>query len=114
MRLITCRYRRLARYRAESSSAEGKERKEGEEFIESYRHLGEHGNSFFILFLEIIVALAIIDILHAGTFATDAFKVDAKQLSDNLLFLLTCLAFWTLPPIAVWGLAKQMEYTLAE
>lgn len=109
---IVDQYLTLACSRAKSSSSDGKQRKPGEEFIESYRHLGEHGNSFFILFLEIVVALAILDVLQGGSFTAYAFMIDVEGLSDNILFLLICLAAWTLPSITVWSVAKQMEYNL--
>jgi hypothetical protein len=63
------------------------------EFIESYRHLREHGNAILILIAEAVFALAL---LHSSTFAA--------------AILVTIL--WVLPASIVWPLASWLEVSL--
>jgi hypothetical protein len=84
---------------AEKPSAETDDKKWREEFVESYRHLREHGNSAFIFLLEL-------------TLATLAYCVITKpgQSSTHQLGALGLLfAVWAVPSIFVHLLAQQLE-----
>jgi hypothetical protein len=60
----------------------------GKEYIESYRHLREHGNAFFIAVLEIILGAT----LYYSPF------------SSSLVLVL-----WMLPAVGVWLFGTRME-----
>lgn len=61
-----------------------------QEYMESYRHLREHGNAFFILLCEGALGIVLIGLPNAG-------------------YALICLLLWTLPAAGVWVLGTQLE-----
>lgn len=65
------------------------------EYTESYRHLREHGNAFFILFTEILLGLALYPV-------TKPYDV------------LVVLAVWIVPPVLIWFFANYLEGYLLE
>jgi hypothetical protein len=71
-----------------------KEKKKKGEFIDSYRHLREHGNAFFIILFEISL-----------------FQVVIIS-SPEMLLLLVLL--WVIPGAAVWLLASWIESYFAQ
>ena len=75
-----------------------KKRKELEEseYIESYRHLREHGNSFCIVMFQIFFALAIWEIAN----------------SRSLTFLVILFLFWVFPPSFIWFFGNVLENNL--
>lgn len=78
--------------------AAGHEHPDKAEMIESYRHLKEHGNSFFIVLCEIIFAAGIY-------FAPEA--LGQTRADHSLLSLMLCL--WIVPPVFVWLIATLLE-----
>lgn len=74
-------YKKLAQKRALASSA-------GEEYIESYRHLREHGNAFLIVLAELFLALALY-------FSTVPWAY--------------MMIIWVLPAAFVWSFGTRLE-----
>jgi len=74
------------------------------EIVESYRHLREHGNSFFIVFLE--VALGVV-LFQAAKLAQDRCN---KAAGPGLVevYLLVFVA-WILPAVCVWLISTLIE-----
>jgi len=70
--------------------------KDSGELVESYRHLREHGNSFFILFLEAVLGVALIWANHEWS-------------RDPLPALLLMLLIWIIPAVSVWVIATLFE-----
>jgi len=79
-------YRRLAKDRANQKI-------DRKEFVESYRHLREHGNAFLILVCESALGMALF-------FCT----------SINELILTTF--FWLIPTVPIWFVATYLESRL--
>lgn len=65
------------------------------EYTESYRHLREHGNAFFILFTEILLGLALYPV-------------------HKPYDVLAVLAVWIVPPVLIWFFANYLEGYLLE
>jgi hypothetical protein len=84
---------------AEKPKMETEDKQWRAEFVETYRHLREHGNSAFIFLLEIVLAAL------AYCVITKPDQSPTHQLSAiGLLF-----AVWALPSIFVHLLAQQLE-----
>lgn len=64
------------------------------QYVESYKHLREHGNAFFILIFEVVL----------GVFLSVAPTPN---------WALIALIFWTLPGAFVWVVGTQLERRLA-
>jgi len=79
-------YKKLTKERAKQSKAK-------EEYIESYKHLREHGNAFLILFCEMILGMALFS---------------ASSINDVVLILL----FWIIPVLPVWLIGTYLEFNL--
>ncbi len=75
-----------------------KKRKELEEseYIESYRHLREHGNSFFIVMFQIFFAMAIWEMANAS----------------SLIFVVSLFLLWVVPPSFIWFFGNVLENNL--
>jgi uncharacterized membrane protein len=90
-------YEKLASRRQE---AEG-------DILDSYRHLREHGNSFFIVFLEIVLGLPLFIVgrlqIEEGLPPLEAFAV-----------YLAILFLWILPSVGVWFIATIFEREFSE
>ena len=82
-------YITLSKERAERK----KENKMIEEYVESYKHLREHGNAFFILFMEVNFAL----ILYV-----------LQDPIHTLIFVL----LWIVPACLVWFVGTYLENSL--
>ena len=69
-----------------------KRRRDKTDLRESYKHLREHGNSFGIIFFEIImgVSLAVVEQEHAD-------------------YLLSFILLWSLPAVFVWFIGTGLE-----
>ncbi len=80
-------YEKLSKARASSDSGE---------LVESYRHLREHGNSVFILFLEILLGVALL-------------WVSQNWAGQPMPALILVLLAWVLPSVAVWLIATLFE-----
>lgn len=81
-------YKNLSRARADTSRVRA-------EFVESYRHLREHGNSFSIVFLELGFALAL-----------------GSVKGINVLVLLVIV--WIAPACLAWLIGTYLESRLAD
>lgn len=86
-------YERLAHSRASRIFAT-----KNRELVESYRHLREHGNSFFIVLCEIV-------------FASSLYFLPEATNSCTYTSLVTFLVLWIIPPVAVWLVATRIEAT---
>lgn len=62
-----------------------------DEYVESYRHLREHGNAFLIILMEVILAAA----LYAA---------------DTTIRFFTVAVIWTLPATFSWFLGTWLEF----
>jgi hypothetical protein len=99
-------YEKLSDHRANADKGE---------IIDSYRHLREHGNSFFIVSLEIILGTILIGIsAAAGLFDAPATPEALKSMSSPTLdsrFVAPILAIvlWILPAVLVWFIATELE-----
>lgn len=76
-------YKSLAKERA-------KDAQERKQYIESYRHLREHGNAFLILFCEVVLGCSLF-------------------VSDSLSEALLVIVIWLIPAIFVWVLGTALE-----
>jgi hypothetical protein len=65
------------------------------EYVESYRHMREHGNAFFIVFLELGLAMAAIAV-------------------PSLAMLSALIVVWVLPACVVWILGTVLESKLPQ
>jgi hypothetical protein len=75
------------------------------EIIDSYRHLREHGNSFFIVFLEIVFALLL---FAAGKYESVMLKDEMTQTYLVASYVAIAL-LWTFPAVMVWFIAQAFE-----
>ena len=81
-------------YYEKLSAARADERPGRQEYKESYRHLREHGNAFFILVLEGVLGIVLLGLPNAG-------------------FALICLLVWIAPAAAVWCHGTWLEVRYA-
>lgn len=89
-------YRRLSEARAAVDESSG--------ITDSYRHLREHGNSFFIVLLEALLGLLLIAV---GSMTGP----NADEIRPHIF--LTIFVFWTLPAVSVWLAATLLERDFA-
>ena len=79
--------------------------------VDSYKHLREHGNSFFIVTLEIVLAIIL---FTAGNFdATAGAAVAPTKDADVLPYFLIILV-WILPAALVWLVGTLIERQFCE
>jgi hypothetical protein len=86
--------------------------------VESYRHLREHGNSFFIVLLEVALGL----ILLATNVVTGLTEQrpgpqptnPASFWDPRLLPSFVILVLWIMPAVFVWLIATQFERKFSE
>lgn len=81
-------YNKLSRRRASSINAR-------KEYVESYRHLIEHGNAYLILITECCLGMALFP---------------AKTISDCIIILL----LWLFPSTITWVMASYLESRLGD
>lgn len=86
------------------------ERVNNQEVLESYRHLREHGNSFFIVFFEMLFALYLMVPLGFIDFALGK----TSNVSIEIPELLVAVIIWVIPSVLVWLIASTIEYRVAE
>lgn len=67
-------------------------------FTDSYRHLREHGNSFFIVLLEIVLGVTILTASQVGLSSKSAALLSASV-----------VVIWILPAVLVWLIATLLE-----
>lgn len=85
----------LARYYQKLSSIRSKETTDPSirEYVESYRHLREHGNAFLIVVFEIVLAICLWNLPR------DALQVSASAV----------VTVWVLPGSIVWFIGTALE-----
>jgi hypothetical protein len=93
-------YKRLAAHR----------KKDGGELVESYRHLREHGNSFFIVFLEISLGVVL---FQASKLAPEGRCSEGPALGLVEVYLVVLVA-WILPAVFVWLISTRFERRFAD
>lgn len=81
-------YSRISQERAKRSSVRV-------EYIESYRHLREHGNSFLIVFFELMLAMTLSAV-------------------NNMGHLLVVVFLWISPACIAWFVGSYLESRLAD
>lgn len=79
-----------------------REKHKNVKYVESYRHLREHGNSFFIVFFEITLGVILYYLPERSN--------DVKHIKDMIFILL----LWVFPAIVVWFIAISLERVLVE
>ena len=92
-------YAKLAKKR-ESSNAQ---------LIESYRHLREHGNAFFVVFMEIAFAA----ILQGVSTLIHAVAPNPSPEGIAIAYV-GVVVIWISPAVAVWLIGNTIERTLAD
>jgi hypothetical protein len=71
-------------------------------YVESYRHLREHGNSFFIVVLQFLLATPIfIFVSKSGINSEDAIRS-----------LCLIIFIWVLPAATIWAFGNKLENNL--
>jgi hypothetical protein len=70
-------------------------------YVESYQHLREHGNSFFIVLLEFFLALPIYQ-----------FVSQTNQKTDSITNLFLIILFWIAPAALIWFFGNKLENNL--
>lgn len=98
--VISALYRRSDLYNFYATLAGKREKAKGG-ITDSYRHLREHGNSFFIVLLEILLGLFLVGINSL-----------AGEPGITLTAYLLILVLWVLPAVLVWaiGIAVELEF----
>jgi hypothetical protein len=88
-------YQRLASSREQSRGG----------ITDSYRHLREHGNSFFIVLLEILLGLVLVGAGMLG----DSGSAGVSLMDSKLQLYLAILFIWILPAVLVWLVGTLFE-----
>jgi hypothetical protein len=94
--LLFAFYDRLDKRRAKSEKGE---------IVDSYRHLREHGNSFFIVLLEISLAVVLFEIQKLVP-AGSSVPVTAPWLA--------LLVVWIMPAVCIWLISTIFERRFSE
>ncbi|MCZ8227558.1 MAG: hypothetical protein O9249_00350 [Burkholderiaceae bacterium] len=89
------RFERISDYYLKLSAARSSETRQVQEYVESYRHMREHGNAFAIVLLELGLAMTAISV-------------------PNLSLLSALLTAWVLPASAVWLVGTVLESRLSK
>ena len=95
---------------------------ENKELIDSYKHLREHGNAFFVLCLEILFGLGIYVagtvslfppkyLVNTACKATDGACI--IPLSTGLIQMVALLLIWIVPAAFVWSIGCFLEREFA-
>lgn len=94
--------------------------KENKELVDSYRHLREHGNAFFVVLLEILLGLGLyisgkISLIPPGLIK--ACEISGSQCeptsSTAIIQTLVLVLIWIIPGAAVWAIGCHLEYEFA-
>jgi uncharacterized membrane protein YfcA len=95
-------YFKLSEKRAQDSKAQ-------KEYIESYRHLREHGNAFFIILLEVCLGI----VLYQIATIIDNKPLPAEKEAWATIFL-AAIIYWILSGAICWYLGNKLERYLVE
>lgn len=67
-------------------------------YIESYKHIREHGNSFMIVLFEFLLAIPIFEFVSRAILIEDAIA--------NLCLI---IIFWLAPAMTIWAFGNKLE-----
>ena len=81
---------------------------EGSDLVDSYKHLREHGNAFFIIWVEIIFGLCIYSILSLPEM-TNGLVGDSQVRLALVMFIF----IWIAPSALIWFVGSYIERQLA-
>ena len=94
--------------------------KRNKELVDSYRHLREHGNAFFVVILELLLGLALyisakISIFYPGVIETClVYKPScAPTSSTSFIQQFVLLVMWIIPAAVVWVIGCFLEAEFA-
>lgn len=73
-------------------------------YIESYKHIREHGNSFLIVSFQIYLAFPIFAFVSQSDIQTD----------QSIMNLLVIIILWVLPAALIWFFGNKLENHLQE
>lgn len=73
-------------------------RPKNKDFVESYKHIREHGNSFLIVLFQFLLALPIF-----------AFVSISKDPTDVVRYLIILVLFWVFPASLIWLFGNKLE-----
>lgn len=81
-----------------------KKRKEHEDsgYIESYKHIREHGNSFLIVAFQFFLAFPVFVFVSQPTITSE----------DSIRHLLIIVLLWVLPAATIWAFGNKLENNL--
>lgn len=79
--------------------------------VESYKHLREHGNSFFIVWLEIVLGVILFIFGNMEYLATSKVSSDIPR---YVLPYFIVLFVWITPAMMVWSIATSIESRFAD
>lgn len=82
------------------------------ELIDSYRHMREHGNAFFILLSEVILLGYAYGCQYA-IYGTTSTPADSRPVEQQLLYIAVAAIVWILPGASAWFVATSMEHKFA-
>jgi hypothetical protein len=102
-------YRNAALFDFYKQLAERRGQAKGE-IVDSYRHLREHGNSFFIVFLEIALGIVLFEASRLTPQNTDR----SVSLPGIVKTYLTVLVVWIFPAVFVWLISIFFERRFAD
>lgn len=75
--------------------------------VDSYKHLREHGNSFSIVFLEIVLAIILFAVGNYHVFGVET--VGATKAASALPYIIVILV-WIIPAAMVWLVGTLLEH----
>jgi hypothetical protein len=82
------------------------------EYIETYRHMREHGNSFAIVLMEIFLALILLAAIQLAVISKTVFQNDHDMNLNFGYIIFSVIAVWVLPGFSVWNWGQRLEKEL--
>jgi len=71
------------------------------EYIESYRHMREHGNSFLIVVFQVFLSFPLYSICSSDW-----------ETPKQTVYILATIFFWIIPAASIWAYATRIESNL--
>jgi len=92
--------------------------KENRELIDSYRHLREHGNAFFVVFLELLLGLCLfiagkVSIISFQELEVCNIKDAACASGASVVQTIVLILIWIIPAATVWSIGCHLESEFA-
>lgn len=94
--------------------------RDNRELIDSYRHLREHGNAFFVVLLELVLGLCLFVAGKVSIFPADIIVACAsgdipcrENVSTGLLQTIILVLIWIIPAAVVWAIGCFLEAEFA-